>query len=67
MTVKAKIFQPITINQPTVLIPLETYQELLVEAGHLETPILNREISAARKRFKNGKAMDWKKLKNEIS
>ncbi|MFH1900732.1 MAG: hypothetical protein ABIK26_00600 [Candidatus Omnitrophota bacterium] len=67
MTVKTKFFEPITIDQPTVLMPLEAYQELLVEAGHMETPVLNREISDARKRFKNGKAMDWKKLKNEIS
>ena len=67
MTVKSKLSEPITIDQPAVLIPLEDYRELLIEAGYLETPILNREISVARKRFKNGKVMDWKKLKNEIS
>lgn len=67
MTVKSKLSEPITIDQPVVLMPLEDYRELLVEAGHMETPVLNREISAARKRFKNGKVVDWEKLKNEIS
>lgn len=67
MTVKSKFSEPITIDRPMVLVPLEDYRELLIETGHLETPILNGEISVARKRFKNGKVVDWKKLKNEIS
>ena len=49
-----------------VLIPMEEYQELLFEAGHLKTPVLDKEIAAARKRFKNGKAIDWKTLRGEI-
>ena len=67
MPVATKTAEPITIDRPMVLIPLEEYQELLFEAGHLKTPALDREIAAARKRFKAGKVVDWKTLKNEIA
>jgi hypothetical protein len=63
---KNSISQTITIDRPMVLIPLEEYRELLVEAGRLKTPILDREIAEARKRFKEGKAKSWEKLKNEL-
>ena len=66
MPVATEIAEPITIDRPMVLIPVEEYQELLFEAGHLKTPILDREIFAARKRFKNGKVVDWKTLRDEI-
>ena len=66
MPVTTEIAKPITIDRPMVLIPLEEYQELLFEAGHLKTPRLDREIAVARKRFKKGKAVDWKNLKDEI-
>ena len=67
MPVATKIAEPITIDRPMVLIPLEEYQDLLFEAGHLKTPVLDKEIAAARKRFKTGKVVDWKTLKNEIA
>ena len=66
MPVATKTAEPITIDRPMVLIPLEEYQELLFEAGHLKTPALDREINAARKRFKAGKVVDWKTLRNEL-
>lgn len=66
MPVATKTAEPITIDRPMVLIPLEEYQELLFEAGHLKTPALDREIAAARKRFKTGKVVDWKTLRNEL-
>ena len=66
MPVKTKLSGPITIDEPMVLMSLEEYQELLIEAGHLETPLLDKEITAARKRFREGKVVDWKSLKDEI-
>ena len=66
MPVVTKTVEPITIDRPMVLIPLEEYQELLFEAGHLKTPALDREIAAARKRFRCGKAVDWRTLRDEI-
>ena len=57
----------IMVNEPMVLIPLEEYKELLFEAGYLETPELDKEISEARKRFKKGEVIDWETLKSEIS
>ena len=66
MPVNTEITKPITIDRPMVLIPMEEYQELLFEAGHLKTPALDREIAAARKRFKAGKVVDWKTLRDEI-
>ena len=66
MPVTTEITKPITIDRPMVLIPMEEYQELLFEAGHLKTPGLDKEIAAARKRFKNVKAVDWKTLRDEI-
>ena len=57
----------IMVNEPMVLITLEEYKELLFEAGYLETPELDKEISEARKRFKKGEVIDWEALKSEIS
>ena len=57
---------PITIDRPMVIIPAEEYMELLREAGHLPTPILDREIAQARVRFRKGKFIKWEKLKDEI-
>ena len=66
MPITAEITKSIAINRPMVLIPMEEYRELLFEAGHLKTPVLDKEIAAARKRFKNGKTVDWKTLRDEI-
>lgn len=54
----------ISIDQPMVIIPTEEYKLLLREAGLAPTPILDREIAAARRRFKKGKTISWKSIKN---
>lgn len=43
----------ISIDQPMVIIPTEEYRLLLREAGLAHTPVLDREIAQARRRFKN--------------
>ncbi len=48
------ITEPITINQPMVIIPAEEYKLLLKEAGLNPTPKLDHEIAEARRRFKKG-------------
>lgn len=60
------IVTPITIDRPMVIIPVEEYMELLKEAGHLPTPILDQEIAQARARFRKGKSIKWEKLKSEL-
>ncbi len=57
---------PITIDRPVVIIPAEEYVTLLKEAGHLPTPNLTRTIAQARVRFRKGKFINWKKLKDEL-
>ena len=54
----------INIDQPMVIIPTEEYRLLLREAGFVHTPILDREIAAARRRFRKGKTISWKSIKN---
>jgi hypothetical protein len=49
-----------------VLIPVEEYLILLEEAGYKPTPKLDREITQARARFRNGKTIPWKSLKREL-
>ena len=56
----------ITIDQPMVIIPTEEYKLLLREAGFTSTPKLDREIAEARRRFKKGKIISWKTIKNEF-
>lgn len=56
--------KPIRIDQPMVIIPTEEYKLLLREAGLAHTPMLDREIAAARRRFKKGKTVSWKSIKN---
>jgi hypothetical protein len=56
--------KPIRIDQPMVIIPTEEYKLLLREAGLTHTPMLDREIAAARRRFKKGKTISWKSIKN---
>lgn len=58
--------KPITIDRPVVIIPAEEYVGLLREAGYRSTPALNREIAQARIRFRKGRYITWKKLKNEL-
>lgn len=66
MRSQAAITWPITINKPMVLIPAKEYLELLKEAGHMPTPILNREIAQARARFRKGKFTKWEEIKNDL-
>lgn len=56
--------KPIAIDQPMVIIPTEEYKLLLREAGLAPTPNLDREIAKARRRFKKGKTVSWKSIKN---
>lgn len=54
------IREPISIDQPMVIIPAEEYRFLLREAGYSPTPKLDKGITSARRRFKNGKTISWK-------
>ena len=56
--------KPIRIDEPMVIIPVEEYQLLLKEAGRSPTPKLDREIAEARNRFKKGKTISWKSIRN---
>lgn len=62
----ASIDWPITIDKPMVIIPAKEYMELLKEAGYRSTPTLSREIAQARARFRKGRYIQWKKLKDEL-
>ena len=67
MTLRAAtVVHPLTITQPMVLIPAETYRLLLAEAGYLPTPQLNRDIAQARARFRQGRAIPWEQLKRAL-
>lgn len=44
----SKLFHRVTIDNPMVLISVEDYHSLLVEAGYVPTPNLNRQRAAAR-------------------
>jgi PHD/YefM family antitoxin component YafN of YafNO toxin-antitoxin module len=60
------LLDPITIDQPMVLIPADEYETLLHEAGLLPTPELDKRIAAARKNFKNKKFIAWNDVKHVI-
>lgn len=62
----AHVDTPIAIDRPVVIIPAEEYMELLKEAGYQSTPTLSREIAQARVRFRKGRYIQWKKLKDEF-
>lgn len=62
----AHVETPIAIDRPVVIIPAEEYMELLKEAGYRATPTLSREIAQARARFRKGRYIQWKKLKDEL-
>ena len=62
----AHVDTPIAIDRPVVIIPAEEYMELLKEAGYRSTPTLSREITQARARFRKGRYIQWKKLKDEL-
>ena len=56
----------VAIDRPMVLVPVEKYKELLEEAGYTKTPKLDKEIAAARARFRKGKTISWKVLKHAL-
>jgi len=56
--------KPIKIEEPMVIIPIEEYWLLLKEADRSPTPKLDREIAAARNRFKKGRTISWKSIRN---
>lgn len=60
------IDKPLKINGPVVVLPQDEYEQLLREAGHIKTPKLDKEIAAARKRFKKGQGVEWGALKREL-
>ena len=61
-----KSTSPIAIDRPMVLLPLEEYHELLVEAGYAPTPKLDRTIAQARRRFRRGTTVSWETLKRAL-
>ncbi len=56
----------VKFNTPVVVIPVNEYEQLLKEAGYIKPPELNKDITYARKRFKEGKFIKWETLKNEL-
>ena len=56
----------INIDRPMVLVPTEEYRGLLEEAGYIDTPKMDQEIALARARFRKGKTISWKTLKNDL-
>ena len=57
---------PMTITEPMVLIPVDTYRALLAEAGYLPTPRLDRTIAQARARFRKGRVLPWDSVKRAL-
>jgi PHD/YefM family antitoxin component YafN of YafNO toxin-antitoxin module len=57
---------PVTIHEPTVLLPVKEYQLLLLEAGYLPSPKLTRAIARARARFRQGRTIPWEQLKRAL-
>lgn len=60
------VLNPITIKEPTVLIPVEVYRTLLAEAGYLPTPKLDRAIAQARLRFRKGRVIPWERVRRAL-
>ena len=58
---------PVTINEPVVVIRLDDYRTLLAEAGYLPTPRLTRHLAAARARFRKGQVIPWEQLRRELA
>jgi len=64
--IKANLTQPIAIDGSMVIIPAEEYQMLRREAGYAPTPKLDKRIQNARKRYRQGKSLNWNKIKNAL-
>jgi len=58
--------QPVTFNEPIVVISVDEYRALLAEAGHLPTPTLSRQLAAARARFRKGRTISWELLRRDL-
>ena len=63
---KIQMHEPITIDEPMVLVPAGEYAVLLHEAGYKSTPKLDRAIVQARRNFRKGRSITWGKVKNEL-
>ena len=63
---KMHTHEPITIDEPMVLVPAGEYTLLLKEAGYKTTPKLDREIKKAKANFRSGKTVPWSKVRNEL-
>lgn len=57
---------PVTIQEPIVLLPVKEYRLLLLEAGYLPTPKLDRAIAQARTRFRHGRTIPWEQVKRAL-
>jgi len=66
MSTQTRLPHCVTIDRPMVLVPVEEYKELLEEAGYAKTPKLDKEIAAARVRFRKGKTISWEALKRAL-
>jgi hypothetical protein len=60
------VLHPITVDQPMVLVRVEDYRTLLAEAGYLPTPALERAITQARTRFRQGRVIPWEQVKRAL-
>ena len=64
--IKTNLTQPITIDGSMIIIPAEEYQLLRREAGYSPTPMLDKRIKNARKRYREGNTLNWNKVKNDL-
>ncbi|MBI3601826.1 MAG: hypothetical protein HY209_02930 [Candidatus Omnitrophica bacterium] len=63
---KTQAHEPITIDEPMVLVPAEEYDLLIKEAGYRPTPHLSRQIKKAKENFRKGKSLPWRKVRDEL-
>ncbi len=63
---RIQMHEPITIDEPMVLVPAGEYAVLLREAGYRSTPKLDRAIVQARRNFRKGRSIAWGKVKNDL-
>ena len=61
------VLHPITISGTMVILPIDEYNELLVEAGYLDVPELEKEVAEAESRYRKGKSIPWDQFKSDAS
>lgn len=62
-----KDLHPVTISEPMVILPVDEYNELLIEAGYRNVPELEQEVAEADIRFRQRQAIPWEQFKSELS